>query len=637
MEAARKNDGVPRTAQQSIPFDRMFPDGICRVSGNYYTKTIQFQDINYQLAQQEDKTAIFEEWCGFLNFFDSSIHFELSFMNMATDADSYEASIRIPLAHDGFDDVREEYSEMLKTQLSQGNNGLTKTKYLTFGIEADSVKQAKPRLAHVQNDLLNNFRQLGVRAQILNGKERLKLMHDMFHMGDVEDKFRFDWKWLVGSGLSVKDFIAPTAFAFPGSRMFQMGSLYGSMSYLSITASDLSDQLLKDFLDMDSSQIITMHIQSVDQTEAIKTIKHTITELDRSKIEEQKKAVRSGYDMDIIPSDLATYGKDAKSLLKELQSQNERMFLLTMLIMNTGKTQQELENNVFQASSIAQKHNCMLRRLDYQQENALMSCLPLASNQIDIRRALTTSSTAIFVPFTTQELFQGNKESLYYGLNALSNNLIMVDRKALKNPNGLILGTPGSGKSFSAKREITNAFLVTDDDVIICDPEAEYSALVQKLKGQVIHISPSSTQYVNPMDVNDFYSEEDNPLALKADFILSFCELVVGGKEGLQPVEKTVIDRCVHQIYQKYFENPVPENMPLLEDLYNALLQQEEKEARHVATALEIYVKGSLNLFNHRTNVDIQNRLVCYDIKELGKQLKKLGMLIVQDVRFVSR
>ena len=637
IDRAKKNDGIPRTAQQSIPFDRMFPDGICRVTDNYYTKTIQFQDINYQLAQQEDKTAIFEEWCGFLNFFDSSIHFELSFMNMATDAESFEASIRIPLTGDIFDPVREEYSEMLKTQLSQGNNGLTKTKYLTFGIEADSIRQAKPRLAHVQNDLLNNFRQLGVRAQVLNGKERLKLMHDMFHMGDVEDKFRFEWKWLTESGLSVKDFIAPTAFAFPGSRTFQMGSLMGSMSYLAITASDLSDQLLKDFLDMDSSQIITMHIQSVDQTEAIKTIKHTITELDRSKIEEQKKAVRSGYDMDIIPSDLATYGKDAKNLLKELQSQNERMFLLTMLIMNTGKTQQELETNVFQASSIAQKHNCMLRRLDFQQEDALMSSLPLARSLIDIRRALTTSSTAIFVPFTTQELFQTGKESLYYGLNALSNNLIMVDRKMLKNPNGLILGTPGSGKSFSAKREIANAFLVTDDDVIICDPEAEYTALVQKLNGQVIHISPASTQYVNPMDINQNYSDEDNPLALKADFVLSLCELVVGGKEGLQPVEKTVIDRCVHQIYQKYFENPVPENMPLLEDLYNALLDQEEKEAHHVATALEIYVKGSLNLFNHRTNVDIENRLVCYDIKELGKQLKKLGMLIVQDVRFVSR
>lgn len=630
VQKARNDDGVPRTAQQSIPFQRMFPDGICRVRDNYYTKTIQFQDINYQLAQQEDKTAIFEEWCSFLNFFDSSIHFELSFMNMSTDADSFEKSIRIPYRKDEFNPIRTEYSQMLKTQLAQGNNGLTKAKYLTFGIEADSMKQAKPRIDHVQTDLLNNFRRLGVTAKVLNGKERLQLMHSMFHMGD-SDKFMFEWNWLTSSGLSVKDFIAPSSFVFPGGRTFQMGELYGAMSFLAITASDLSDQLLKDFLDMESSQIVTMHIQSVDQTAAIKTVKHTITELDRSKIEEQKKAVRSGYDMDIIPSDLATYSKDAKSLLKELQSQNERMFLITFLVMNTGKTSQELENNVFQASSIAQKHNCNLKRLDFQQEQGLMSCLPLAQNLIKIQRALTTSSTAIFVPFTTQELFQNGAEALYYGLNALSNNLIMVDRKKLKNPNGLILGTPGSGKSFSAKREIANAFLVTDDDIIICDPESEYTALVQKLKGQVIKISPTSTQYINPMDINANYSEEDNPIALKADFILSLCELIVGGKEGLQPVEKTVIDRCVHQIYQKYFENPVPENMPLLEDLYNALLEQEEKEAHHVATALEIYVKGSLNLFNHRTNVDIQNRLVCYDIKELGKQLKKIGMLVVQD------
>lgn len=630
VQKARNDDGVPRTAQQSIPFQRMFPDGICRVRDNYYTKTIQFQDINYQLAQQEDKTAIFEEWCSFLNFFDSSIHFELSFMNMSTDADSFEKSIRIPYRKDEFNPIRSEYTQMLKTQLAQGNNGLTKAKYLTFGIEADSMKQAKPRIDHVQTDLLNNFRRLGVTAKVLNGKERLQLMHSMFHMGD-NDKFMFEWNWLTGSGLSIKDFIAPSSFVFPGGRTFQMGELYGAMSFLAITASDLSDQLLKDLLDMESSQIVTMHVQSVDQTAAIKTVKHTITELDRSKIEEQKKAVRSGYDMDIIPSDLATYSKDAKSLLKELQSQNERMFLITFLVMNTGKTPQELENNVFQASSIAQKHNCNLRRLDFQQEQGLMSCLPLAQNLIKIQRALTTSSTAIFVPFTTQELFQNGSEALYYGLNALSNNLIMVDRKKLKNPNGLILGTPGSGKSFSAKREIANAFLVTDDDIIICDPESEYTALVQKLKGQVIKISPTSTQYINPMDINANYSEEDNPIALKADFILSLCELIVGGKEGLQPVEKTVIDRCVHQIYQKYFENPVPENMPLLEDLYNALLEQEEKEAHHVATALEIYVKGSLNLFNHRTNVDIQNRLVCYDIKELGKQLKKIGMLVVQD------
>ena len=625
-----KPTGPPRTAQQSIPFQRMFEDGTCRVRSNYYTRTIQFQDINYQLAQQEDKTAIFEEWCSFLNFFDSSIHFELSFVNVATDAADFERSIRIPFQQDGFDDVRAEYSQMLRQQLAKGNNGLTKTKFITFGIEADNMKLAKPRLEHVQNDLLNNFHRLGVTAKPLNGKERLKLMHHIFHM-DGGEKFQFDWNTFTRSGLSVKDAIAPTVFAFKNSRSFQMGGLYGAMSFLSITASDLSDQLLKDFLEMDSSQIVTMHIQSVDQNKAIKTVKRTITELDRSKIEEQKKAVRAGYDMDIIPSDLATYGRDAKALLKELQSQNERMFLLTFLVLNTGKTEQELENNVFQAASIAQKHNCQLVRLDYQQEQGLMSSLPLAENQIEIQRGLTTSSTAIFIPFTTQELFQSGKESLYYGLNALSQNLIMVDRKKLKNPNGLILGTPGSGKSFSAKREIANAFLVTDDDIIVNDPEGEYSPLVNRLKGQVIKISPNSDQYVNPMDINSNYSEEDNPIALKADFILSLCELVVGGKEGLQPVEKTVIDRCVHQIYNRYFNDPRPENMPLLEDLYNALLQQEEKEAHHVATALEIYVKGSLNLFNHRTNVNVENRLVCYDIKELGKQMKKIGMLVIQD------
>ena len=628
----KKDPEIPLTAQDSIPFQRMFPDGICRVTDNYYTKTIQFQDINYQLAQQEDQTAIFEEWCSFLNFFDSSIRFELSFMNMATDAADFEKMIRIPFKRDRFNQIRQEFSSMLRRQLAQGNNGLTKTKYLTFGIEADSMKQAKPRLQHVEIDLLNNFRRLGVRAKSLTGKERLHLMHSMFHMGGGDnDRFYFDWKWLIESGMSVKDFIAPTCFAFPTSRIFQMGGLYGSMSYLQITASDLSDQMLKDFLEMESSQIVTMHIQSVDQTAAIKQIKHKITELDRSKIEEQKKAVRSGYDMDIIPSDLATYGKDAKALLKELQSQNERMFLLTFLVMNTGKTEQELETNVFQAVSIAQKYNCNLRRLDYQQEQGLMSSLPLAQNLVPIQRSLTTSSTAIFVPFTTQELFQSGRGTIYYGLNALSNNLIMVDRKRLKNPNGLILGTPGAGKSFSAKREITNAFLVTDDDIIVCDPEAEYTTLVQKLEGQVIRISPTSTQYINPMDINANYSEEDNPIALKADFVLSLCELIVGGKEGLQPVEKTVIDRCVHQIYQKYFEDPRPENMPVLQDLYEALLTQEEKEAKHVATALEIYVSGSLNLFNHRTNVDVQNRFVCYDIKELGKQLKKIGMLVVQD------
>ena len=307
------------------------------------------------------------------------------------------------------------------------------------------------------------------------------------------------------------------------------------------------------------------------------------------------------------------------------------MFLVSFLVLNTADTPRQLGNNIFQAGSIAQKYNCQLTRLDFQQEEGLMSCLPLGLNQIEIQRGLTTSSTAIFVPFTTQELFQNGKEALYYGINALSNNLIMVDRKLLKNPNGLILGTPGSGKSFSAKREIANCFLLTNDDVIICDPEAEYAPLVDRLHGQVIKISPTSTNYINPMDLNLDYSDDESPLSLKSDFILSLCELIVGGKDGLQPVQKTIIDRCVRLVYQTYLNDPRPENMPILEDLYNLLRSQEEKEAQYIATALEIYVTGSLNVFNHQSNVDINNRIVCYDIKELGKQLKKIGMLVVQD------
>ena len=627
--ARTRKEKYPSTAQQTIPYDRIWPDGIC-LANNRYTKTLQFQDINYQLAQNEDKTAIFEGWCDFLNYFDSSIHFQLSFMNLTAGTEAFEQSIAIPLRGDADDESRMEYAAMLQNQMAKGSNGLTKTKFLTFGVEADHLKTARPRLERIEADVMGNFKRLGAAVKTLNGKERLRLLHSIFHM-DTPEKFAFEWDWLPRTGLSTKDFIAPTGFEFREGRRFRMGGTLGAVSFLQILAPELNDRMLADFLNMESSLIVSLHIQSIDQTAAIRQIKRKITELDQSKIDEQKKAIRAGYDIDILPSDLATYGGEAKKLLEDLQSHNERMFLVTFLVMNTAGTRQQLENRVFQAQGIAQKYNCALERLDFQQEKALISSLPLGLNQIEIQRGLTTSSTAIFVPFVTQELFQTEGEPLYYGLNALSNNLIMVDRKRLKTPNGLILGTPGSGKSFSAKREITNAYLITDDDVIVCDPEGEYYPLVERFHGQVVKISPASSHYINPMDMNLNYSDDDNPLSLKSDFLLSLCELIVGGREGLQPIEKTVIDRAVRLVYQPYLADPRPENMPVLGDLYQALLAQEEKEARRVATALEIYVSGSLNVFNHPTNVDIQNRLVCYDIKELGKQLKKLGMLIVQD------
>lgn len=627
IQRAQPQDKKRISAQDTIPYLRMFPDGICQVREDYYSKSISFQDINYQLSQPDDKAAIFDGWSSFLNFFDSSLSVQLMFLNSR--GENRQELIRLQKHDDDYDDIRVEYEQMLQNQLAKGNNGIVKTKYLTFGINADSLKAAKPRLERVEADVLSNFKRLGVTAESLNGKERLEVLHSIFHM-DEGTCFRFDWDWLPLSGLSTKDFIAPSGFEFSNGRMFRMGKKYGSMSFIEILAPELNDRMLADYLDMDSSLIVSMHIRSIDQSKAIRTIKRTITNVDKMKIEEQKKAIRSGYDMDIIPTDLATYGTEAKQLLQDLQSRNERMFLVTLLVMSTGDSRQQLDNNIFRASAITQKYNCALTRLDYQQEDGLMSCLPLGSNLININRGLTTSSTAIFVPFTTQELMQAGPESLYCGINAISNNLIMVDRKLLKNPNGLILGTPGSGKSFAAKREITNVFFATSDDIMICDPESEYHPLVERLKGQVIKISPTSNNYINPMDLNLDYSDE-NPLALKSDFILSLCELIVGGKDGLKPVEKTVIDRCVRRIYQHYLSAPEPGNMPILGDLYDALRGQDEKEAQYIATALEIYVSGSLSAFNHRTNVNIDNRIVCYDIRELGKQLKKIGMLAVQD------
>ena len=623
-----KGDGKPHSVQDSIPFRNMFPDGLCRLDGTTFSKTIAFEDVNYRLAGPDDQRDIFERLCDFYNGYDPTIGVQVTLSNRYADCGSYETMFGIRRQGDDLDGIRDEAVGILRRQYERGSNGYVKTKYVTLTIEADSPQAARARFSRIEADTLNRFKVMGAASRVLDGKDRLELLHGILH--PEGGQFAFDWDWLPASGLSVKDFISPTSFHFGETRTFRIGKMYGAVSFLQILAPEMHDRILAEFMETDGNIMVTMHVRGVNQNEAIKEVKRKITDLDAMKIQEQKKAARSGYDLDILPSDLSTYGGAAKNLLQDLQSRNERMFNMTFMVLHMAQTRQKLEIAVSQAASVAQTYNCILSRLDFQQEDGLMSSLPIGLNKIQIERSLTTSALAVFVPFVTQELFMGG-EAMYYGLNALSNNMIMLDRKRSRCPNGLVFGTPGSGKSMSCKREITFIMLMTRDNVIICDPEDEYSPLVKRMGGQVIRLSPNSTDYVNPLDINLNYSEEENPLALKSDFVLSFCELIMGSKMGLEAIEKTVIDRAVQMIYQPYFADPKPENMPILEDLMNALLAQHVQEADRVAQALDLYVNGSLNFFNHRTTVDIRNRLVCFDIKGLGKNLKKPGMLIVQD------
>ena len=616
------------SAQQTIPYIAMHPDGVCQLPGGLYSKTVEYEDINYAVASTEDQTAIFGGWSSFLNYFDSSLPFQLSFINRRS-RDRSRYKVNIPEANDAFNSVRDDYTKMLKTQIAKSNNGIERSKYITVCLPADSVADARPRLERVEADVTGNLHRLGVQSEPLDGRGRLALLHGQMHPGSRET-FRFSWKDIPQTGMGTKDYIAPDSFDFRDSRTFRIGRYWGAASYLQILASELSDKLLAEILEMDAELTVTMHIQTVDQLKAIKTIKGKISDIGRMKAEEQKKAVRAGYDMEILPPDLITFSKDAAELLADLQSRNERMFLLTFTVVNFAPTRQRLENDVFTVSGIAQKYNCALRRLDWQQEQGFVSSLVLGYNGIEIQRGMTTSSTAIFIPFMTRELRMGG-QALYYGMNALSHNVIMADRKKLKSANGLYLGSTGSGKSFAAKRELLNVFLTTNDRIIIVDPMGEYVPLARRLGGQIIEIAPDSPNHLNPMDIQLNLNGGDSPLSMKADFLLSLCELVLGGKEGLQPIERTVIDRCVRLVYREMALGLEPEKTPLLQDLYEELLKQPEPEAQRVATALELYCTGSLNLFNHPTNVRTDNRVVCIVLKGMGENLRKIAMHITDE------
>ena len=605
----------------------MYQDGVCRITSRLFSKSVMCEDINYAEASDDEKAVLFELYCKLVNYFGPSVGFELSVVCCPADMAEYRQMLAIAPQGDAFDEIRKEYSDMLVGQVSKSR--YERRICLTYTIEADSVKQARSRLGQIDSDVVGHFRALMVTARPMDGYERLALLHKCLHL-EERRKFRFNWDSLNGTGLSSKDYIAPSSFFFKDGRYFRTGASFGAVSFLQIRATKLYDTLLNSILELEGSQIVSIHAKALDQNAALKAVKRKLSDLDKAKIDEQKRAVRSGFDMDILPPDLVTFGKEAQKLLEDLQNHDEKMFMVTILIVHMASSRQKLENLVYSADGITNTQNCDLIRLDYQQEQGFLSALPIGINQVEIQRGLTTSGTAIFLPFRACEVFQ--KGGVYYGLNATTGRMILADRKRLKCPNGVVLGTPGSGKSFSCKREAADVYLHTSDDLLFLDPEHEYLSLCRQLSGQIIRLAPDSGDYINPLDVDLSVDTGENPLLMKADFIMSFCELILSASHGgLKPIEKSVIDRCIPRIYREYLKDPRPERMPVLGDLYQCLRSQEEGQALELATALELYVSGSLSYLNHQTNVNINNRVVCYDISALGQNLKKPGMLTVQN------
>ena len=627
MRRAKREGKIARTAQQTIPYEEMYRDGVCRITNRLFSKSVLCEDINYAEASDDEKAVLFELYCKLVNYFGPSVGFELSVVCCPADMAEYQRMLTIAPQGDPFDEIRREYSGMLVEQVSKSR--YERRICLTYTIEADSVKQARSRLGQIDSDVVGHFRALMVTARPMDGYERLALLHKCLHL-EERRKFRFNWDSLNDTGLSSKDYIAPSSFFFKDGRYFRTGASFGAVSFLQIRATKLYDTLLNSVLELEGSQIVSIHAKALDQNAALKAVKRKLSDLDKAKIDEQKRAVRSGFDMDILPPDLVTFGKEAQKLLEDLQNHDEKMFMVTILIVHMAASRQKLENLVYSAEGITNTQNCDLIRLDYQQEQGFLSALPIGINQVEIQRGLTTSGTAIFLPFRACEVFQ--KGGVYYGLNATTGRMILADRKRLKCPNGVVLGTPGSGKSFSCKREATDVYLHTSDDLLFLDPEHEYLSLCRQLSGQIVRLAPDSDDYINPLDVDLSVDIGENPLLMKADFIMSFCELILSASHGgLKPIEKSVIDRCIPKIYREYLKDPGPERMPVLGDLYQCLRSQEEGQAQELATALELYVSGSLSYLNHRTNVNINNRVVCYDISALGQNLKKPGMLTVQN------
>ena len=620
----KKKRPAPKTVQQTMPYRKVCDNSIILVDEGRYSKTYQFEDINYSIAKQDEQESIFLGYCSVLNSFDTSADIQITVHNNRVNKSDFECAVLLKHTGDGFDKYRDEYNDMLVEKMEQGQNGIIRNKYLTVTVQAPDLESAKAKFSTIDLDLTNAFKKIGSNIKPLTSNERIRLLKDIFRGVDEEIPELDHKQFRRGAD---RGYCCPDYMEFK-KHYFMWGDKYARTMFIKDMPASLKDNMLTDIANTNLDVMVTVNISPVDPYKALKIVNHQLTSMRANKLQAEKKAIQSGYTSDVISEDLKHSLAEAEELLDDLRSKNQKMFLDNIIIMVTAKDKDELEANTEAIEAVVRKHICSLSILKYQQEKGLQSVLPLGNCTLKIRRTLTTESTAVLMPFSGKEI--NHKNGKYYGLNALSNNMILFDRLQLKNPNGFILGSPGSGKSFSAKREMLNVFLATDDDIIIIDPEREYTNLVAALNGETIFVSPASNNFINPLDMSKDYSDDESPLVMKSDFILSFCECLVG-KQGLTAKEKAIIDRCLTMTYGEYLIKFDPEKIPTLMEFYENLKAQPEKEAKGLALSFELYIKGNLNVFAHKTNVNTTNRVVSYDIKDLGKQLKTLGMLIVLD------
>lgn len=618
---------IPRTVQNTIPYQQMLANGLVYLGGNRYSKTILFGDITYQIARQDEQEDIFLKYAEFLNYFDSDTNVQMTIHTAKVDTEKFKEETLIKYKHDDWDVYRKEYNNMISKAMAAGREGAAVEKFITIATESDNPSEALRKLSQIETDVAATLQRINVPIKPVGNRKRMEVLSNFFR-GTEGTLPNIDVELMKEQGLASKDIVSPDSFLFK-PNYFMMGNKYARAMYINQLPAYLSDKFIADLTDNNFDMTLSINVKPMPSEEALNLVRHKLTGMEANKIEAQKKALRSGYDASMISHDLQHSLEEANELLDDIINKNQKMFLVNVVLVHKANTLEELNVNTKTLESKARKSLCILGTLQFQQEKGLAAALPLGNNPLHTNRALTTESTAIFIPFSSQDVIQ--KGGMYYGTNALTRSLMIFNRKSLKNPNGFILGTPGSGKSFSAKREMVNVLLNTDDDVMIIDPEREYTPLASNFNGSMVKISSSTKNYINPLDMSKDYADDEDPITLKSEFVLSICETLFGGSGGLGSVERTIIDRVVRLLYADYVQDFDERKQPTLMDLQLLLENQPEPESKNIALALEIYTKGSLDIFAHKTNVDMNDRLIIFDIKDLGKQTKTMGLLVVLD------